>query len=127
MSDRIIGTAVLEGDRLFVVHATKRNGWCDVSSIPVNAVGDGRNWKIVRRGETLDVSPSLRIPDCDQTDFSTNKPVPRDGGDLFHNDAAWSVPFVEVQPVEGDYRSGYRKCIDLNRELMAEWRTRNGK
>ncbi len=96
-----------------LVNAIYKDGKLRREDLPVHPKGNPGptshpSWEYEIKGDTLHVSPSVRIR---TTKPSETHPDRMDPVELFHSDGAWSVKFKEFIPGE------YVQASDLFREL----------
>lgn len=119
MADKIIGTAVLQGDYLHFVYARISDGHCDFTHIPVVPKGrehpqDQPYWDYEENGDTLHVTPSVRM-------FTTDKKG--NEHEIFHNEGQWDVKFIRLpEPAPKINPEVWPKLHEMNDVLMGRWR-----
>lgn len=113
MADEIIGTSVLQGNKLWICaySSTFQGGFTHWSSIPITPVTESKlpspSWQYRKEGNILHCQPSVHIQ-CQKGKNDKTMET------LFHNQGSWTTSFIEV---DSDI-DGMDKCMELNRELV---------
>lgn len=111
MSDEVIGTSILQGERLYICgySPTYKGGYIHWMHIPVTPLTlpklPSPSWQYEKKGDSLDVTPSVHQRQGKNLEITT-----------FHNNGAWSTKFIEVGPEI----NAFNKLREINNHLLAD-------